>query len=152
MPYSTDIWTYFTRATGITDLVYSTNPDDWIDVTLLLETAGPVAYGTRQDISPVTSGKGRLLVTGVEARIALPPASRLYIVADTINRVGIQVAPVPWQRQIHDLEAAILKAIAPSAAAQPRPGSAAPVPIGRFGFPATPSAPLAPMRPTKRPR
>jgi hypothetical protein len=133
VPYATDVFTYFTPANGQTQLVFSANDTDWVDIIMNLETAGPVAFGTKQDLSPVASGKGRLLPTGVDVHLTLPPAGRLYMVSTTVNRVAMQVSPYPWLRDILEAERAAIK---PPAA----PGSSAPKPtgpgvdIGKFGW------------------
>ena len=96
--FRTDIYTYFTKPTGITQLLYSAN--DWTEVVLRLDTAGPVAYGTAEDLAPTTSGRGNLLLTGNEARFIMAPANRLFIIADTVNRLNLTFFPVPWLAQI----------------------------------------------------
>lgn len=97
-----DISTYFTRigsVNGQTPTLY--NGDRlWCNVTLLLETAGPVAVGTRADLFPVLSGKGMLLDTGVPATFTIGKGTRLYIASDSVNRVKVELAPFPWIEQI----------------------------------------------------
>ena len=44
----TEISTYFTARIGTSELLYSA--EDWVEITLRLETAGPVAVSTRQEI------------------------------------------------------------------------------------------------------
>jgi hypothetical protein len=96
----TNIYTFFTKPTGITELFYNNNEREWVRVTLQLETAGPVAVGTSQDIGPLGSGKGRNLPTGESIDIILPPSHRLYILAETVDRVGATISPYPWLWQI----------------------------------------------------
>jgi hypothetical protein len=96
----TAIYTYFTQPTGLTNLFYSTNEREWVRITLNLETAGPVAVGTSQDIAPLGSGKGRNLPTGEDVEIILPPSHRLYILAETVDRVATTISPYPWLYQI----------------------------------------------------
>lgn len=91
------IETYFTNRLG-SQLLYSA--EDWVRVTLRLETAGPVAVSTAQEIAPVLSGKGRLLPVGDEITFILPKGDRLFIVAASSNRVSWQIEPVPWLQQI----------------------------------------------------
>ena len=96
--HRTDIFTHFTKANGISELIFSA--EQWTRVRLTLENAGPVAIGTREDIAPVLSGKGILLETGVEKEFDIPRGNRLYIVAGTINRVKVIYQPIPWLEQI----------------------------------------------------
>lgn len=98
---NTDTYTYFTTVPldGTTPILY--NGDRlWAKVTLLLETAGPVAVGTRADIGPVLSGKGRLLTQNVAFEITIAKTSRLYILSTALNRVAVTIEPVPWAEQI----------------------------------------------------
>jgi hypothetical protein len=93
----TDLYTYFTQI-GDSRLLYSA--DRWVTVRLTLETAGPVDIGTAANITPVLSGKGRSLITGVEFETRLAKGSRLYITAQSINRVLVTIEPIPWMEQI----------------------------------------------------
>lgn len=95
----TEIYTYFTDPDGQTKLFY--NGDRiWAHVTLTLETAGPVAIGNKQNITPVLSGKGELLETGQAKRLVIGRSNRLYIASTSINRVKVEIEPVPWLEQI----------------------------------------------------
>lgn len=99
----TDAYTFFTKAPIVgqagPDIIY--NADRlWATVVLLLETAGPVAWGTKSQITPVLSGKGILLQTGVPTRITVGKGSRIYVAATTVNRVSVLVEPLPWLEQI----------------------------------------------------
>ena len=94
----TDIFTYFTRANGRTELLYSA--ESWVKIRIRLETAGPVGVSTRQEIAPVLSGKSMLLTTDEEETFTLPKGDRFFIIAETVNRVKFIVEPVPWQEQI----------------------------------------------------
>lgn len=100
-------YTVFTEA-GKTKLVLSTQ--QWTKVTLRLESAGPVAFGTSEDLMPVSSGKGRLLPTGQDVEVVMVPQTRLYLSADSFQRVGIQVEPYPWMWELFNK----LKSLAPS--------------------------------------
>lgn len=95
--YETRIQSYFT-VPGETKVLYTAA--NWIELLVTLETAGPVAIGTTEQIQPVLSGKGRLLAPGVEARFHLYRGDRLYIAADTINRISFIAHHVAWQQQI----------------------------------------------------
>lgn len=132
---NTQIYTYFTTP-GNTDLLYATNETDWQLIRLRLETAGPVAIGTAQEITPVGSGRGTLLPTGLTVDVELPPSSRLYIAADAVNRVAIQIEHNPWLRQILEAETRVAQNVAPTGTVAPATstGGNQPVPIGRFGF------------------
>jgi hypothetical protein len=86
----TDIYNYFT-VPGETKILISASR--WILVRLTLETAGPVAVGTRATLAPVLSGKGPLLPTGVPFEFTLAPGNRLYILAESVNRVKVVNEP-----------------------------------------------------------
>lgn len=75
----------------------------WADVTLVLETAGPVAVGDAPNLGPVTSGKGILLPTGVPLTFRCAKATKLYVLSTAVNRIKVMVQPVPWQEQITGL-------------------------------------------------
>jgi hypothetical protein len=94
----TDIYTYFTKA-GETRLL--TSAKRWTLVRLTLENAGPVAIGTKQTITPVLSGKGRLLPTGEEIQFTLAPGNRLFIAAEAVNRVSVTIEPIAYLDQIY---------------------------------------------------
>jgi len=130
----TQFQTYLTNRLG-TQLLYSA--EDWMRVTMRLETAGPVAIGTKQDIAPALSGLGRLLPTGDDITFVLPRGDRLFIVASATNRVAWQLEPIPWLQQI--LMAmdqgfgatirALFRLNAPSAAPRPpKPSEERPIP------------------------
>lgn len=94
----TKITTYFVTDFSKSNLMYSA--ESWVQVRLLLETAGPVAVSTDEEILPVLSGKGRLLPTGDEIRFFLPPGNRLFIAANSIQRVAVTVEPLPFLYEI----------------------------------------------------
>lgn len=95
----TRIQTYFTVANGTSQLLYSA--ENWVRVEFQLETAGPVAVGTLQDVTPVLSGKGILLPPdGEPVRFVLPKGDRVFIAAESINRVKFIVEPIPWLEEI----------------------------------------------------
>jgi len=96
--FKTDMYTYFTRPTGQTTLVFSA--ETWVKVRLLLETAGPVAVGWRENLGPVLSGQGRLLPTGQEVWFAMPPGQRLYFASNTVDRVSVVIERIPFGQQI----------------------------------------------------
>lgn len=94
--------TYFTRG----PLVGEENPllyngdRTWAKITLTLQTAGPVAIGTSSNISPVLSGKGVLLQTGIPISLNIAKGTRLYIASTGVNRVLFLTEPLPWLEQI----------------------------------------------------
>jgi hypothetical protein len=89
----TEIYTYFTVPDGVSKLLFSAN--FWCTAKLTLDTAGPVAASTRQDVVPVLSGKGVLLDTGLEQEWVLAKGDRIFIAAESINRVKFVVQPHP---------------------------------------------------------
>jgi hypothetical protein len=93
----TEIYTLFTKV-GDSNLLYSADKA-WVRVRLRLETAGPVAVSTREDVQPVLSGKGALLYD--EDRVlTIPKGSRLWYGAQSVNRVAVVIEPVPWLEQM----------------------------------------------------
>lgn len=95
----TEAFTYFTNANAQAAILYN-GDREWAKITLLLETAGPVVVGPRADLSPILSGRGRLLITSVAAEFTIAKSSRLYILATAVNRVSITIEPLPWLEQI----------------------------------------------------
>ena len=83
---------YFTVPGG-TRLLYTA--EGWVHARLLLQNAGPVAIGMDQNITPVLSGRGRLLPTGEEIRFNMTRGDRLFIAAEAINRVSFVIEPLP---------------------------------------------------------
>ena len=94
----TEIYTWFTDADGVSKLMYSA--EFWVRVTLRLETAGPVAVGTREEVGPVLSGKGILLPDEDPITFVMENGSRLFIVAESLNRVQFTVEHIPWLEAI----------------------------------------------------
>lgn len=98
-----DIFTYQTRvSTGATEVLY---PGDrmWVKVTLTLRGAGPVAVGQNANLTPVLSGKGRLLQTGVPAVFNVAKGNKLFIASTAISLVDVVVEPFPWLETITGL-------------------------------------------------
>jgi hypothetical protein len=91
--------TYFTKVLSDTQILYN-GDRQWAKVTLTLETAGPVAWGVVQKLSPTLSGKGILLETDEPTEIVIPKGNRLYIVTASVNRIKVQVEALPWYEQI----------------------------------------------------
>lgn len=100
----TDCFTYFTKGDEQTYNLY--NGDRlWAKVIVTLETAGPVAIGTRAAITPVLSGKGLLLTTGRATELTIGKGTILYIASSSVNRVSVILEPLPWLEQITGLVA-----------------------------------------------
>jgi hypothetical protein len=95
----TETYTHFTQPTG-THLLYAPLAG-WFLVRLILENAGPVSVGTKQELQPVLNGAGVLLPTGIERRITIGAGDRLYIAATAINRVSVIIEPFAWLEQIY---------------------------------------------------
>lgn len=96
--YRTEVYSYFTVPSDEQELMYSA--ENWVRFKVTLETAGPVSIGTSEQIAPVLSGKGRLLDTGIEYEIYLARGSRIYVAAESVNRLSVTIEPVPWMEQI----------------------------------------------------
>lgn len=94
----TEIYTWFTKTDGVSDLMYSA--EFWVRITLRLETAGPVAVGTREELGPVLSGKGILLPDEDPITFVLENGSRLFIISESLNRVQFTVEHIPWLEAI----------------------------------------------------
>jgi len=95
----TYVQTYFTKVLQETQVLYN-GDRQWAKITMTLETAGPVAIGTVQKITPVLSGKGILLVTNEPMSIVIAKGTRLFVASTAVNRVRVQVEPLPWLEQI----------------------------------------------------
>lgn len=93
-----EIYTYFTKP-GDSVQLYS-GDRIWAKVTMTLETAGPVAIGNKSSITPVLSGKGELLDTGKPKSINVGRSNRIYIASTSVNRVKVEIEPLPWLEQI----------------------------------------------------
>lgn len=97
--HHTDIYTYFTVPDGTSHLLYTA--EEWMRIELALETAGPVSVSTRQEVVPVLSGKGVLLEPdGEPLEFIMPRGDRLFIAAESINRVKVIIEPIPWLEKI----------------------------------------------------
>lgn len=102
----TEISTYQTRDTG-TQLLYQA--EGWVRLRLMLETAGPVSVGTRDVLTPVSSGKGILLPTDVEITFPVAKGGRITIAATAVNRVRYIIEPIPWLEQIALMLGSVVK-------------------------------------------
>lgn len=99
----TYVSTYFTKISADETQILYNGDRQWAKVKLTLETAGPVAVGVVQKITPVLSGKGIDLTTDVEVEIPVAKGTRLYIASTAVNRVKVIVEPSPWLEQITGL-------------------------------------------------
>jgi len=98
---NTDAFTYLTKVfTGGEVPILYNGDRQWAKITLLLLTAGPVVVGTKADLAPVNSGKGRELITNIPFEITIGKTSRLYIISTAVNRVAVTIEPLPWLEQI----------------------------------------------------
>lgn len=93
-----DIFTYQTTS-GQTAMLYSGNRLS-ATITLVLQTAGPVVVGWKQQLKPVLAGLGWTLQTGQPFVIPIAQGQRLYIASSSVNLVNVTVAPTPWAEQI----------------------------------------------------
>ncbi len=98
--------TYITKV-GSTDQIYD-GSRLWAKITLTLETAGPVAIGTRANLLPVLGGNGVLLDTNEPITVTISKGDKLYIAANAVSRVKIQIEAFPWLEQLAGTVAGIL--------------------------------------------
>lgn len=97
---TTEMYTFFARPVTDGRFVVLYNGDrQFAQVILTLETAGPVAVSTKQQIDPVLSGKGELLETGVPLSFFLAKGNRVYVATTSINRIKVTIQPLPWLEQ-----------------------------------------------------
>ncbi len=98
---STHIYTYTTVPDGQTRRLYDAKLS--VKVSMRLDTAGPVAMGTRHDLSPLLSGKGVLLNSEDWTDFELNLGDRLFIIAETVERVQFLIQP-NWQKIINETQ------------------------------------------------
>lgn len=98
---SADYATFFTKAVYPAggEIIYN-GDRNWVLLTFLLETAGPVVVGQRSKITPVLSGQGQLLITNVPKVMRVAKGTRVYIASTSVNRVQVSIEPLPWMEQI----------------------------------------------------
>ena len=109
---ATELYTFFARPTTDGQLAVNYNGDrQYAEVFLTLETAGPVAVSTKQQILPVLSGKGQLLETGVPLRFELAKGNRLWVATTSLNRIKVTVQPLPWLEQLAGLLGLIVQGV-----------------------------------------
>jgi hypothetical protein len=112
------ISTYFTKIPvdgQPPDVIYS-GDRIWTRVILELETAGPVAVGQFANLFPVLSGKGQLLTTGKPVVLDIAKGNKLYIAAQSVNRVKVTIQPYPWLETITGLLMSLVSAVRGTAA------------------------------------
>jgi hypothetical protein len=108
----TEISTFFARPSVDGQLPVIYNGDrQYAQVILTLETAGPVAVSTKQQILPVLSGKGQLLETGVPLTFTLAKGNRLWVATTSLNRIKVTVQPLPWLEQLAGLLGLIIQGV-----------------------------------------
>jgi len=108
----TEISTFFARPSTDGQLAVIYNGDrQYAQVILTLETAGPVAVSTKQQVLPVLSGKGQLLETGVPLTFTLAKGNRLWVATSSLNRIKVTVQPLPWMEQFAGLLGLILQGV-----------------------------------------
>lgn len=95
----TSVSTYLTKASTTADVIYD-GDRQWAQITLTLQTAGPVAVSDKSSIAPVLSGKGQLLQTGVPTKFFIAKGTRLYVLSSSVNRISLAIEPVPWLEMI----------------------------------------------------
>jgi hypothetical protein len=100
--HRTFVDTYFTQIPVVgqdTPIIYAADRL-WVKLTLVLETAGPVAVGNQSGLAPVLSGKGQLLETDVPSTFYLAKGERMFVLATGINRIKRVIEPIPWLETI----------------------------------------------------
>jgi len=108
-----NVRTYFTNVPVVgaeTPIIYN-GDRQWAKVTLTLETAGPVAVGESSQLTPVLSGKGQLLQTGVPTVFNIAKGNKLYVAATGANRISVVVEPYPWLETITGLFTSFMAAV-----------------------------------------
>jgi hypothetical protein len=89
----TELWTLTTQVFGESQLFITA--ESWIQVRLRLQTAGPVAVSTREDIVPVLSGRGALLEDDEDTVFVMQKGDRLFYACQAVNRVRVIIEPIP---------------------------------------------------------
>ena len=97
----TEMFTVATEPDGRSRLLYSA--ESWVRLRLALETGGVVAVSTREDLAPLASGKGVTLSKQHTLELVLPRGDRLFVIAESDERLAVVVEPIPWLAQIADI-------------------------------------------------
>lgn len=136
---TSETYTFFTKNTTVssasgTKELYPGNPVRWtLARVTLISAGGQVVVGFKQDINPPTSGKGRLLSSGIQIELYIPPGQRLYYAADSVQRMAVSFEPLPWLQQILQ---GIARILGPTKAAAPPPAPPSDVVTGGRLIPA----------------
>jgi hypothetical protein len=101
-----EVSTRFTKP-GENTLLYQA--EGWVYINLLMIDAGPVSVGTRDDIAPVLSGKGGLLIQNEIFRFPVRKGQRVFITANTVARVRMTIEAPPFGEQVLNLLGSILR-------------------------------------------
>lgn len=106
---ATEIYTFFAKPSANGQLPVLYNGDrQYAQVILTLETAGPVAVSTKQNILPVLGGTGALLDTNVPMTFTLSKGNRLWVATTSLNRIKVVIQPLPWLEQLAGLLGGLL--------------------------------------------
>lgn len=101
--HSTDAFTLITQVGPSSDgkprQIYN-GDRRWVRVTMTLETAGIVVWGTRAQLGALASGTGNELQTNQPVSVVIAKGTRIYYLASAVNRVAIQIEPLPWLERI----------------------------------------------------
>jgi len=114
-----DLYAVFTKAEGTSLLV---SVPQWTKLTLRLETAGPVAVGTREQLDPVGSGKGRLLPTNEDVVVIIGPNTRFFYASTGFHRISVHIEAIPWLQSIFEA----IKGLAKIVSTPSKPASSPP--------------------------
>jgi len=74
----------------------------WSQVTLILETAGPVAVGTGPGVK-LTTGSGVRLTTGVPLSFPVARGERVYAASGAVSRIQVIAHPIAWGEHVANL-------------------------------------------------
>jgi hypothetical protein len=122
---TSETYTLFTKDTTLskasgTATLYPGIDSRWTLLRIELITAGgQVAIGFKQDINPPQAGKGRLLTSGRQIEIYVPPNQRLYYAADSVQRLAVSMEPLPWLQQIFSSLATLVAGVVPKSVEAP---------------------------------
>jgi len=104
-------FTYVTTASVETQVLYTADRP-WVQVTLALETGGPVAVGVQSTLQPVSNSPGILLPNSGEPRTFwIAKGNKIYISSTSVNRVTVVISPLPWLQQLTALLTAVFQTV-----------------------------------------
>jgi len=98
MAKQADILTLFPYDTTKAIQVYEAKEDT--KLTFFLESAGPVSIGVRADLTPVGSGKGRLLPQKQPVDVFISTGQIIYMAVTGQERVAFMSQPIPYMELI----------------------------------------------------